>query len=242
MTSIRTALDFIDKASLAADMSELQALLRRTLDDEGVTHFALLALARSPNGARMPMLLNEPVHVAWAEHYQNEGYYNVDAVVHRVLGAPNGVTWSDVEAQPMSRAARNLFGECRSALRVDGGFALPTYDVDGFAGVIAMYYAEEPDSERLRAFKLIGHFAMERAKELHGLNTDGVGACPLTAQQREILAFSAHGKSDLAIGEAMGLSHKTINHHVERAKSTLGVRTRRQAIAIALQRGWIMIG
>ncbi|HVZ98771.1 MAG TPA: autoinducer binding domain-containing protein [Caulobacterales bacterium] len=242
MAQIQTALDFIDGASRATEMDALRTLLKQALEHYGVTHFNLIGLVREQTGARTPVSLMAPVDPAWAAYYQGEGFYNVDAVLHAVLRRPEGVTWAEVEARPMSRAARDLFGECRSALRVQGGLAVPTYDAAGFAGAVGMFFAEPQDAERMRALKLIGHFAMERAKELHGLFAHDGAPCPLTAQQREILAYSAQGKSDWDMGELTGLSHKTVNHHFERAKAKLGVRTRAQAVALAVRHGWIAIG
>ncbi|MES1199766.1 MAG: autoinducer binding domain-containing protein [Pseudomonadota bacterium] len=242
MRSIQRALTFIDEASRAAEMAALDALMRRAFDDYGVRHYALLGFAMS-EGGRTPVLLNTPVNLAWSEHYKEQGYYNVDAVMHAILKRPQGAEWAEVELRPLPRASRDLFGECRSELKVDGGIALPTYDASGFAGAIGMYYEGEPDAEMKRALKLIGHFAMERAKELRGLVVGEEPApCPLTVQQREILALSAHGKTDWEMGRLTGLSHKTINHHLERAKGLIGVRTRAQAVALAVQRGWIAIG
>lgn len=62
---------------------------------------------------------------------------------------------------------------------------------------------------------------------------------PLTARQREALTHCAHGKSDWDISALMGISQSTAHGYIEDAKKRLGVKTRIQAVIVAMQRGWI---
>jgi LuxR family quorum-sensing transcriptional regulator LasR len=55
----------------------------------------------------------------------------------------------------------------------------------------------------------------------------------LTPRESEILTWLAHGKTDREIANLVGLSEKTIHHHVERIK--LQARNRTHAVARALQ-------
>lgn len=50
--------------------------------------------------------------------------------------------------------------------------------------------------------------------------------------QREVetLTWAARGKSSTEIGEILGLSKRTVDFHIERARSKLGVATRVQAV------------
>jgi DNA-binding CsgD family transcriptional regulator len=52
----------------------------------------------------------------------------------------------------------------------------------------------------------------------------------VTARQLEILAWVAEGKSANDIGDILGISHRTVEHHLEKVCSNLGVRTRFQAV------------
>jgi LuxR family quorum sensing-dependent transcriptional regulator len=68
-----------------------------------------------------------------------------------------------------------------------------------------------------------------------------VAACPLSARQREILAFAAEGKSEADTGAILGIAGSTVRDHLERVRDVLGVRTKTQAVAVAVQRGWIVL-
>lgn len=54
----------------------------------------------------------------------------------------------------------------------------------------------------------------------------------LTDRQRQCLGLASQGLSSRAIGEALGLSPRTVDEHFARACDLLGVRTRTQAVAL----------
>ncbi len=86
-------------------------------------------------------------------------------------------------------------------------------------------------------------FAMRRAVMPIGT---GPRAAPLagprellTARELEVLTLAAAGLSTEAIGKRLFLSRHTIKTHFGNAYSKLGVRNRAEAVAAALQAGWI---
>jgi DNA-binding CsgD family transcriptional regulator len=52
----------------------------------------------------------------------------------------------------------------------------------------------------------------------------------VTARQLEILSWVEQGKSATDIGAILGISHRTVEHHLEKVCNNLGVRTRFQAV------------
>jgi DNA-binding CsgD family transcriptional regulator len=138
-----------------------------------------------------------------------------------------------------------MLDECRDLMCVDGCLVIPTHDAEGFAGLVSLFHeGKEPDAAMRRALKLMAIYASEKAKDLAGIEGEQTGAngnCPLTPRQREVLAFSALGKTDWEVAQILGISEKTANFHCERAKEQLGVATRAQAIAIAIHRGWVSL-
>jgi DNA-binding response OmpR family regulator len=69
----------------------------------------------------------------------------------------------------------------------------------------------------------------------HGL---GPGACrldeaALTPRETEVLSWLAKGKTNRDIAEILGMSHRTVNKHLEHIFEKLGVETRAAAAALA---------
>jgi DNA-binding NarL/FixJ family response regulator len=55
----------------------------------------------------------------------------------------------------------------------------------------------------------------------------------LTARETEVLSWIAKGKTNRDVGEILGLSHRTVNKHLEHVFEKLGVETRAAAAALA---------
>ena len=62
---------------------------------------------------------------------------------------------------------------------------------------------------------------------------------PLTERQLECLDWIRRGKSSTDVGTILKISGRTVDYHVAEICRRLQVRTRVQAVAEALQRGWL---
>ena len=61
----------------------------------------------------------------------------------------------------------------------------------------------------------------------------------LTGREIEVLQLAAEGLTDSAIAQRIGITERTVLHHVSKAKEKLESRTRPQAIATAIRQGLI---
>jgi DNA-binding NarL/FixJ family response regulator len=57
----------------------------------------------------------------------------------------------------------------------------------------------------------------------------------LTTREAEVLLWIARGKSNRDIGDILGLSHRTVNKHLEQIYAKLGVENRASAAALAVR-------
>jgi DNA-binding CsgD family transcriptional regulator len=63
-----------------------------------------------------------------------------------------------------------------------------------------------------------------------------------TRRQLDCLALAARGMTATEIGRELGVSPRTVEHHLAKLCERLGVRTRVQALAVAVERGWLPAG
>lgn len=246
MSDLKRALEFIEAAERCETLGVLQTLLAQSLQPFGASQFTLMALAKNPcNGARSPLPLSEATSREWATRYGERRYFNSDAVIHAAIRSSTPFTWKDLDVKALSASAKEVLNEGREILNMGGCLVIPTHDATGFAGFVSLFFPNEtPDQGRHKALKLMAIYALEKAKELRGVEPDKAGwdtACPLTPRQREALAFLALGKTDWEIGAILGIAEKTANHHFEAAKRQLNVATRAQAVAVAVHRGWVAL-
>ncbi|MGH9456615.1 MAG: response regulator transcription factor, partial [Thermoanaerobaculia bacterium] len=64
-------------------------------------------------------------------------------------------------------------------------------------------------------------------------------AAGLTARQMEVLTLVTDGLTNAQIGARLGITPKTVDHHVSAVLATLGASTRTEAAAAAARRGWV---
>jgi DNA-binding response OmpR family regulator/DNA-binding CsgD family transcriptional regulator len=68
----------------------------------------------------------------------------------------------------------------------------------------------------------------------NGADTSRLAQAALTPRETEVLSWLAKGKTNRDIGDILGMSHRTVNKHLERIFEKLGVETRAAATALAV--------
>ena len=63
----------------------------------------------------------------------------------------------------------------------------------------------------------------------------------LTEREIEVLRLAAKGLTNKAIGQALGISDRTVQGHLANIYGKLGVSSRTEAVTEALKQGWIVI-
>jgi DNA-binding CsgD family transcriptional regulator len=69
---------------------------------------------------------------------------------------------------------------------------------------------------------------------------EGGAPLPLTARQLQVLQLTGEGATAAEIAERLHLSRRTVENHVARAMRSLGVRRKRDAVALARERGMLV--
>jgi DNA-binding NarL/FixJ family response regulator len=60
----------------------------------------------------------------------------------------------------------------------------------------------------------------------------------LTQREKQVLALLVEGLSNKEIAQALGISARTVNFHLENVYGKLGVSSRTEAAVRALRQGW----
>ena len=67
----------------------------------------------------------------------------------------------------------------------------------------------------------------------------GGGAVTLTAREREVLCWTAEGKTACEIGQILSISERTVSFHVNNILEKLGATNKVQAVVKAISAGLI---
>ena len=180
---------------------------------------------------------------AWIEHYRTSGYDKLAPGAGRakiISGAggdsfeapPTGVDWCEKETQMNAEirelnATGSLFFSHQTAQA--GVSSLVNFITDASGLQYGKWIVANGGQLRLLAAN-----ADVRLKELSGTAPRGG---TLSARERDVLRWLAEGHRVDRIAEKMGLSNRTVEVHLSRARQRLGAATREQALVIALRAG-----
>lgn len=69
--------------------------------------------------------------------------------------------------------------------------------------------------------------------------SSGPARVPLSGREAECLTWVSRGKSSSDVGAILGISPRTVDSYLEKVCAKLRVRTRIEAVALAVRSGWI---
>lgn len=117
------------------------------------------------------------------------------------------------------------------------GFLLKTLDIDEFLNLIKNLEKGEPALAPGKTSVLLREFARRVQKTEAASSEEGMGKCPLTKRQIQILSMVAKGLTYKEIGAAFYISDRTIKYHMGEVCHRLYSKNRHQAIENARRLG-----
>jgi LuxR family transcriptional regulator, quorum-sensing system regulator BjaR1 len=166
--------------------------------------------------------------------YHENGYIRVDPTLKRALSSPHAFDFTTANYGEKDGARVPEIMSLLEDFNFSGGVVIPIHTRDGYEGAVGLVGDKLDLSVETRPnILLMAHYAYERLCNL------AAGARPvrppLTLREREVLAWSAQGKSAWEIGEILNLAKRTVDEHAKTAMRKLGAGTRTQAVAIAIR-------
>lgn len=219
----------------ATDLVTLLQIILDAASPYGVSDIVVCLFVRGDDGAMTIKPLGKSAPLDHATAYMVKGPDYIPMMLD-IYGA--GLTFDSrsVPASPYREAFDSLWRQFSNATGCRDFVAAPVCDAGGPRGYVAYVF---PDSIPPGAASALTDLAYDAYERLRALGLAEAPAPPLTARQREALRLCADGKRDAEIAELLGIAPATAHEHIEDAKRRLGVRTRIQAVVIAVRNGWI---
>ena len=232
------AWSFIREASKYRDKDELTAHFAKVLEAFGFDRFIC---ARS-NDRGPPIPLASARIEDWVNHYTEQGYHSVDPCKQWCLSGRPEFSWSEarkwsVRQGDSSQLEAEMWGEAASA-GMNGGLVISSPGPGGHLLITRIMTGEAvirpTDRPILDGLAVIYSTMLLR---LHEQGHDAPLNAVLTDREAECLRWASLGLTDMDIGERLGLSARTVNNHIERAKRRLGASNRIAAYRKAVELG-----
>jgi len=235
----REALDIIDGINTQSSLDGVLNSVHQAAVRHGCDGLVILGLPT--RGRRYEdVVIGRRLPDEWAQLYVERNYLSADPIVRHLHYAVTPFEWTeagiDLERSPRSAEVMHV----RSEFGFHNGFVVPIPGAGGTAAGLFMGGERPEFPARIRpAIHMMGVYAVEK---LSSLRTGSRSAqAMLTPREREVLTWSAAGKSAWEIGEILTISTRTVNEHAQTAIRKLGAGNRTHAVALALRDGLISV-
>jgi DNA-binding CsgD family transcriptional regulator len=179
----------------------------------------------------------------WMRHYVASGYEEQDPVRQWVVTADRPFTWRDpVRARTLSRVQQDVLAQAEDAGLKDG-VGIPLRGAHGaLAGIGAASSSGQLELTAptlSRANLLAQQFYV--AYLLQHATRPALEPVILSVHEREVLKWTAEGKSKREIADILGVSRHTVDYHCRRLFERLDVPNVTAALMRAVQLGALQL-
>ncbi|TPV95185.1 MAG: LuxR family transcriptional regulator [Myxococcales bacterium FL481] len=224
-----------------------QGIIADYVGSVGLPFFAYLLYSPSRAGGRVHRITNYPT--TWAERYAEENYVEHDFVFHKSWRCTRPFQWpggsETSEPVPLSTLQQAIFFEARSVgLRSGASFPLhgpghakACFSIASGHGPtrFAELFERHKYELRLAALYLHDNVVQEDPTDT------SVPTHSLTPREVDVLSWVARGKTYWEVSMILSISEHTVKEHLHHARKKLGATNTTHAVAIALQRGAVLM-
>jgi DNA-binding CsgD family transcriptional regulator len=227
---VRDAFNAAAAITAAEDLIELAAAMRRGIAPLGFTAHVFAEIWHD----RIRFLTGSQ-HEEGLERFVNVPVMLEDVLYKATLERKRPFFWSEVTAQPGLTAVQRKIIEERAAAGFTEGLvsAMPHRDGRITSVGLAGRDIDIANPEVRAAAHVLAACYGVVARRLT-FSDAAPAAIILTSRQIDCLSWAREGKSTADIGVILGISAHTAQEHISDACERLGVRTRVQAVAVAI--------
>lgn len=224
----------------AATLDDLRAVITSV---EGLTAYdrAVLCAVGGVAGA-LQHHVNHSFGEEWGRVYTASAFDRVDPVLHHARLAAGPFRWRDAFQGSASRASATFYEAAQDFGLVDGIAYACSPRASSARTILSLASKETRNTDRAMALvAAIGPHLHEAYERLRRVGPPELRETelrvPLSAREREILAWTQDGKTYWEIGQILGISQRTVKYHFARIKAKLDVVSASHAVAKAMRLG-----
>ncbi|WP_284310881.1 helix-turn-helix transcriptional regulator [Labrys miyagiensis] len=229
---ILSAIHCIDHApSSAAIVKELQAYTAHY----GFTACLIARLPASHSGHWQDLILCNGWPIDWYAHYLRKKFYRHDPCIERCRTTSEPFFWRDLDQHSLSRPALNVM-KAASIFGLCDGICIPFHAALSEPGTVS-FAGKRLDlpPHALLVLHALSHHAFYSALRLAG-QTRRAEPPALSEREREILQWTAAGKTAWEASQILGISAHTINTHRRNIRQKYHTSNNAQTVIEAIRR------
>ncbi len=236
--------EFITRSNGASSQEEVFALFQQALRDMGYDSVVYSLLTDHPSIGRKAghgVMGNYPTD--WMDYYMAKGYFAKDPIPKHAFTTAAAYTWEHVvETCAISARQKRLMHEAEEA-KLKSGAAVaiygPNFEVAG-VGLASSTGGVKPSPDTLSVLRALSHQFHFAYSQFDLPRAQPAKQVYLTPREREVLSFSAEGKSIPVIAAILSVSVGVVKFHLQNIYNKLDVSSRQTAVVKAIRLGLIV--
>jgi LuxR family quorum sensing-dependent transcriptional regulator len=177
----------------------------------------------------------------WTELYTKLNLVQNDPVVAHCFRSNAPFEWTEAPYDAVTNPRARDVMDRATDFRMNRGFCVPIHTSEGFQAVVTMAGdVVDLDGQAKRALHLMALYAHGKAVELCGQRKFPKPRL-LTKREREILQWTAVGKTAWEVSQILNISEETVVSHVKAAAAKFDTPNRVATVVAALRRGEISL-
>lgn len=231
--------DTISDLALLTSLSQVVGTFGAAIAKYGFTSFGIDGLPALSETADL-QVLTESVPDGFRDLYSHERFYLIDHIGAHAKTAPRLFRFSEAPFNAQNVRGGQRLLDVLQSFGIGKGFTVPVGRLAHLPACVWMAGAD-PDlhDDAGRAMQLVALFTAAKSYAIAG--SSDAGKLTLTQREREVLAWTARGKSAWEIGEILHIAKRTVDAHAQTATAKLGAANKTQAVVFALLRDIIDI-
>jgi LuxR family quorum sensing-dependent transcriptional regulator len=227
------ALSAIDRLNVAKTPDDVVHTLTAALKGFGAEFFCLGMLPQ-PGQKYEEVMLAHCVPTEWLRLYLERDFAASDPSIRHLRHTVHPFDYKDAPYDPEREPKAAEVVSQAADFQLSRGFLVPIPGPTGCEGGVWIGgYHFHLHSHEKPVVHLIALYAFDRVRAL----TSMIGTTKpcLTSRQREVLTWTAAGKTAWEIGEILHITKRTVDEHTHAATRKLGAANRTQAVAVAIR-------
>lgn len=175
----------------------------------------------------------------WEAHYMAHQLYRDDPALSESMRRTDPFAWSDIGSwRALRPEEQRVLNDARDFGYTEG-FTTPIRNLDGSLALVVLFGREVEDDQRARnALHIMSLYYAGATRRIQH-DRAMAQAIRLTGREREILTLLAAGRRQGDIADRLGISERTVEHHIENARRRVGASTSVQLCVEAVRLGLI---
>ena len=233
--------DLVKSSAVAGSFSEIKTLLENLCDSLAMDCFIY--------GSQFPISFVKPTTIivdgypeTWRRRYCEANYLTLDPTVSHCRQSTVPIVWFDL--QNSNQQVSRFFNEA-SDYGLCSGISVPVHGLGGEWAILSLASSQHNDRAKPAlydaqvALVLLAPFVHEAVRRLVAQQgTQPIATC-LTPREKEVLLWTAEGKTAWDISQILNISERTVVFHLQNTAEKLNVCNRTHAVARAISLGLI---